>query len=690
MGDDHISETTELPRTVNDPRSDSSVVPPQLGKYALTRSPRTIGDRIRLRTMHSSGGIGEVWLAHDELLQREVALKRLKSEQSGSANHRNRFFREARITGQLDHPGIVPVYDYSTSEDGTQCYYTMRFVQGRTLRQVIRAFHAERQASDFPLVGGDLLELLSYFSSICNTMAFAHSRGVIHRDIKGDNIIVGDFGEVIILDWGLAKELDVDETIDPEDSDAVINAGRTLHGQLLGTPSYMAPEQALGKLDALDHRTDIYGLCAVLYEILTGRPPFIGDDVHEVISAVIENEPTPPRELVPEIPFDLEKTCLRGLSKDPAERHRSVMELDSELRSWLGRLAERTRAEQEREHFFGISDDLLAIVNHAGRIEQSNPSWERQLGATPADRLGRHFIDFIEPRFRDKVRDHLDMARSNGESLAFDARVSHRGKKLWIHWILRSLPETGQFYLVGRDVSELKNSEQRFRSFVESAPDATCVVDGQGGIRLVNAALEKMFGFSREELVGQTIEYLVPSALRERHRGHVERYMNTPAHRPMGSALNLLAQNKDGETFPVEISLGPVRSDGELLMSCAIRKAEDRRRPDRRALALLDASPDPLVALDQKGTLLHANQAALRFLGVPRASLQDRGLRDFLTPSGARDLRNAIEAILEEGRSDSMELRFSGGTVSSPRAVAHLSSTDTEDGPLLCLSLRTD
>ena len=289
MGNERTTETTELPRTVAENPPDASIVPAQLGKYALTGSPRTIGDRLRLRTMHSSGGIGEVWLAHDELLQRDVALKRLKSEQSGSARHRNRFFREARITGQLDHPGIVPVYDYATTEDGSQCYYTMRFVQGRTLRQVIRAFHAERRASDFPFVGGDLLELLAYFTRVCNTMAFAHSRGVIHRDIKGDNIIIGDFGEVIMLDWGLAKELDVEETFEVGDSEPEQDPHQTMHGELLGTPAYMAPEQALGQLDALDRRTDIYGLCAVLYEILTGRPPFMGDDVQEVIKAAIDD-----------------------------------------------------------------------------------------------------------------------------------------------------------------------------------------------------------------------------------------------------------------------------------------------------------------------------------------------------------------------------------------------------------------
>src|SRR5262249_35568709 len=148
--------------------------------------------------------------------------------------------------------------------------------------------------------------LLNAFVTVCNTVAYAHSRGVIHRDLKGQNVILGDFGEVVVLDWGLAKRLGrpdrepgaapTAEALDAADS------GQTVQGQALGTPAYMAPEQAAGRLDLIDRRTDVYGLGAVLYEVLTGQPPFAGPDTGTVLRKVQEEEPAPPSQLWPEVP----------------------------------------------------------------------------------------------------------------------------------------------------------------------------------------------------------------------------------------------------------------------------------------------------------------------------------------------------------------------------------------------------
>jgi hypothetical protein len=158
----------------------------------------------RLR-LHASGGIGRVWLAQDGALGRDVALKELRPGRAGQPALRARFLQEAKITGQLEHPGVVPVYELARRTDDGQPFYTMRFVKGRTLSEAARAYHENRLAGRAASL--DLLALLNAFVTVCNTVAYAHSRGVIHRDLKGQNVILGDFGEVVVLDWGLAKRL---------------------------------------------------------------------------------------------------------------------------------------------------------------------------------------------------------------------------------------------------------------------------------------------------------------------------------------------------------------------------------------------------------------------------------------------------------------------------------------------------
>ncbi|HZY90897.1 MAG TPA: serine/threonine-protein kinase, partial [Gemmataceae bacterium] len=215
----------------------------------------------RLR-LHATGGIGHVWLAHDSGLGRDVALKELRPERAGHAEAEARFLQEAQITGQLEHPGVVPVYELVRARDGRQPFYAMRFVKGRTLSEAARAYHDRRRAGAAEAL--ELPALLNAFVTVCHTVAYAHARGVIHRDLKGQNVILGDFGEVVVLDWGLAKVLGRPEGA--ADAPSVVldatgaDSGYTVQGQALGTPAYMAPEQSAGRLDLIDRRTDVYGL----------------------------------------------------------------------------------------------------------------------------------------------------------------------------------------------------------------------------------------------------------------------------------------------------------------------------------------------------------------------------------------------------------------------------------------------
>jgi tetratricopeptide (TPR) repeat protein/tRNA A-37 threonylcarbamoyl transferase component Bud32 len=292
------------------------------------------GDRYTLSRLHATGGIGRVWLARDLGLGREVALKELRPDRAGAPVASARFLREARVTGQLEHPGIVPVYELATRPDDGTPFYTMRFVRGQTLQEKVANYHRRRAKKKAgPL---ELRELLTAFVGVCNAIAFAHSKKVIHRDLKPQNIVVGDFGEVMVLDWGLAKVVGVaddnEPAVEPGDDDP---ANRTVAGQVLGTPAYMAPEQAEGRVEDLNERTDVYGLGAVLYEILTGRPPVAGSETGEILRKVVREAPQEPRSVVPNTPPALEAVCLKALAKRRANRYPSAAALADDVRHWL-------------------------------------------------------------------------------------------------------------------------------------------------------------------------------------------------------------------------------------------------------------------------------------------------------------------------------------------------------------------
>jgi serine/threonine-protein kinase len=312
--------------------------PPAPGPVQLSTTAYVpeVRQRYTLTRLHATGGIGRVWLAHDASLGRDVALKELRPERAGNPAVGTRFLREAQITGQLEHPGVVPIYEVGQRPEDQAPFYTMRFVRGRTLAEAVAAYHQRRARGEAgPL---ELRELLTAFVGVCNAVAFAHSRGVLHRDLKPQNVVLGDYGEVIVLDWGLARLLHQA----PGEGDAVpvqvsaeSEAGATVQGQVLGTPAYMAPEQAEGRLDQLGPATDVYGLGAVLYEILAGRAPFRGKETAPVLRQVIYEPPARPRSMVGAAPAALEAVCLKALAKKPAERYATAKEVAAEVQRWL-------------------------------------------------------------------------------------------------------------------------------------------------------------------------------------------------------------------------------------------------------------------------------------------------------------------------------------------------------------------
>jgi tetratricopeptide (TPR) repeat protein/tRNA A-37 threonylcarbamoyl transferase component Bud32 len=278
------------------------------------------------------GGMGRVWLAHDDRLGRTVALKEVRPDAQHNDQMRQRFLVEAQVTAQLQHPGIVPVYERDRAEDGAAPYYTMRFVEGRTLTEAVRDFHERRRQGRAGVL--ELRELLLALVAVCNTLAYAHARGVVHRDLKPGNVILGRYGEVVVLDWGLAKVLGKPD--DPAVPAIVLDVEpeQTRPGAV-GTLAYMPPEQARGEMQRIDRRSDVFGLGAMLYEVLTGRPPFTGSDADEVLVLAQQGKVVPPRSAAGWVPRPLEAVCLKALAARPGDRYQGAAELADEVKRWL-------------------------------------------------------------------------------------------------------------------------------------------------------------------------------------------------------------------------------------------------------------------------------------------------------------------------------------------------------------------
>jgi serine/threonine-protein kinase len=282
-----------------------------------------------------------VYVARDEELGRRVALKEIRDDKAADMDLRSRFVLEAEINGNLEHPGIVPVYGLGSYADGRP-FYAMRFVEGDSLKEAVERFHKESPSLDSTGRSLRLRQLLGRFVDVCEAIAYAHSRGVLHRDLKPANVMLGQYGETLVVDWGLAKATGRRDPGVPEgaaEATLVPPGGHshdpTLAGIAFGTPQYMSPEQAEGRLDRLGPATDVYGLGATLYALLTGRAPVSGSTIEETLAAVRQGAIDPPRRMRPGIPRPLEAVCLKALALRPEDRYPSARALADDVERWL-------------------------------------------------------------------------------------------------------------------------------------------------------------------------------------------------------------------------------------------------------------------------------------------------------------------------------------------------------------------
>lgn len=381
-----------------------SVGPEPEGVPARPEGP--LGARYEDLGLLGRGGMGEVRRVWDRLLERVVALKILRPELASSPSYCDRFLSEARVVAALQHPGIVPLYDLGWLPD-RRPFFTMKEVQGRTLRELLKEVHAaSAEARWAPSPGGwTLRRLVEALRDASVAVAFAHSRAVLHRDLKPQNILVGEYGEVVVVDWGLARPLELPEPPpleEPPGRPPARSQSRSIatpRGQVVGTPAYMAPEQAQGDIDRVGPATDVYSLGATLQELLTGAPP--------------PREGAPPPRPAPPAPEELLRVVRRALAPRVEERLPDAAAFAAELDAWLvglrrreRALAELAQAEDHRATAQALRAAAAAQTAAVHRQRLALPSWtpvpQKQPLWTAEDEAARLALqaDLAEERVR--------------------------------------------------------------------------------------------------------------------------------------------------------------------------------------------------------------------------------------------------------------------------------------------------
>jgi tRNA A-37 threonylcarbamoyl transferase component Bud32 len=378
------------------------------------------------------GGMGEVRVCRDRRIGREVALKVVHEKYSQRFDMKERFLREARVQGQLEHPSIVPVYDLARGPDG-EPYFTMKRVRGNTLEKILDALKAgdeEAKKKYSPR------KLLAAVTSVCLALDFVHGRGVVHRDLKPSNIMLGDFGEVYLLDWGLAKILGASETVVTEaattdsSQERVTSAPSVLTsaGTLLGTPGYMPREQLVGHLVEVDARVDVYALGAILFELLTYERLHVGATLQDVLRSTMNGAESRPSVRAParEVPPELEAICVKATATTPADRYASAREMSDAIERYLdGDRDLQQRHEMAARHARAAEEAAASALGHEGApaeasrrtamrefsralaLDPENPATMRamvRLLMQPPRELPAEVKEEIEQLSRDQVR----------------------------------------------------------------------------------------------------------------------------------------------------------------------------------------------------------------------------------------------------------------------------------------------
>lgn len=358
-------------------------------------------DRLHIEARAASGGMGSIDVAVDRALDRRIAVKTLHEHLRSDDSAVRMFLREARLTGLLDHPHIVPVYDVGEREESGALYFSMKLVEGQTLSAIIRTLPAG------PLDTATLYSLLDVVTKVCDALAFAHSRGVIHCDVKPSNVMVGEFGQVYLMDWGIARLAATEAS--PGSVQDLSRAGSlrpsATDNSVIGTPCYMSPEQARGDRGTLDARSDVFLLGALLYEVLTRRPPYSTRDRNETLALAAAGAFPAPRKVAGDVAVapELDRIVMRAMAKSPADRYPSVSAMREDLVRFM-----RGGAEFPRQRFSAgtfivregeTGDAAYIVVSGRCEVRKEMPTGTQTLQTVgPGDVFGEMAILTEGPR----------------------------------------------------------------------------------------------------------------------------------------------------------------------------------------------------------------------------------------------------------------------------------------------------
>ncbi len=395
------------------------------------------------------GGVGAVYRARDRDLGRIVAIKVLLKKHMGNPVHVQRFINESRIMGFLQHPHITQVYEFGNCRDGRP-FYSMLLVDGVTLADMLRT---RKQQSI------QLSVLLRIFAGVCEAMDYTHSQGVVHLDLKPRNIMVGSFGEVHVMDWGLAKTLrrEVSQSIDFYSEDELFGAGilnldNEEQNSVCGTLAYMSPEMARG--EKVGKASDIFGLGAILCEILTGQPPIVGKNKQEMFRVAAAGEIGGVLEKLDEAEGDgtLIRLAKRCLALRPGDRPQSVRELVADLNHYSE--SALSRIENDMTRFFELSLDLFCIAGLDGYFRRINSNFSRVLGFSDEELLSKPFIEFVHPEDQAKTRQVMSKLRQGQPIARFRNRYqSANGEFFEFEWAAKAIPNENIVFAVARNVT---------------------------------------------------------------------------------------------------------------------------------------------------------------------------------------------------------------------------------------------
>ena len=423
----------------------SDVIAPDTTAPAPPPLPEFLS-RYRVVREIAQGGMGAILAGFDPDLGREVAIKVLLPRHLDKPGYRERFIEEARITGLLQHPGIVAVYELGELPD-TRPFFAMQLVEGETLDAQLSA--RKNAAENLP-------HFLQVFERVCQTLAYAHSRGVLHRDLKPLNVMIAPFGVVKVMDWGVATTAQSERPKDPRTTSVPHPTLRDPRAEteVIGTPAYMSPEQAQGTGRGINERTDVFGLGGILCAVLTGYPPYTGTRARKVHARAARADLAEAFGRLDASPAARELVALakRCLAPHQSARPRNALEVASALTAYID--SDLRRAERDLVRFFELSPDLFCIAGLDGYFRRVNENFTRVLGYTPEELISRPFIEFVHPDDRANTSAEAEKLSRGLPVVRFKNRYRDvRGDYRWFEWEAKSIPEEWVIFAVARVAS---------------------------------------------------------------------------------------------------------------------------------------------------------------------------------------------------------------------------------------------